>query len=203
MNSTVETQSKWVKLLHEYDTTWNKREIPLKERVLRCSALHQQMCELAEVRSVPNANENQPATQGNKSTSESDLTKLRIRVAELLGWKQKLWDKDERGRPLLEPILQWFHPSDPFWSKYPQDLPTDYPSDLNAAIQLCDVLKEEGWKFTALMNYDGRWSCAFLRYRNKKAESVVGKGDTLSSAICEAFVKTMEGRSVQGGNEKG
>jgi hypothetical protein len=160
-------------------------------------------------RSVPNANENQPVATVNKSSSESDLTKLRIRVAELFGWRQSTYEKE--GRPGIGDYEVWVSPSGHMFDRYVEQgaekentyLP-DYPSDLNACKTLIDLLAEKGWTCQLDNGLDKTWECTFETGTSghKDFKQHYEAADELAVAICRAFVAVMEGRSVQGGNEK-
>jgi hypothetical protein len=65
----------------------------------------------------------------------------------------------------------------------------DWPTNLNAAIQLCDVLKAKGWncKIYRFAQVGTLWAVELINETEKNAPIVVT--NSLSSAICEAFLK--------------
>lgn len=84
----------------------------------------------------------------------------------------------------------------------------DYPSDLNAAIELIDFLADRGWHCRLGNGLDKTWECEFYRDATENTNeddigTILGcdlpqeihyqSADTLAEAIARAFVATMEG----------
>lgn len=72
------------------------------------------------------------------------------------------------------------------------DMP-DYLDDANAAVMLCAKLAVEGWRCEINKGLDPTWECEFKRPSQSSTErhniGEYGAGDTMSVAICEAFLR--------------
>lgn len=85
----------------------------------------------------------------------------------------------------------------PFWhhddpAQYVKgDLP-DWMGDLNAAIQLCDKLAEEGWRCEINNGLDKTWECIFSKTPTRRPDRTIEHyhpAGTLAEAICGAFLR--------------
>lgn len=75
--------------------------------------------------------------------------------------------------------------------------PPDYINDLNAAITLCDRLREEGWVISMDNDLAGQWDVVLtdINKGNHPANMVALTGEqSLPRAICVAFLKTKESK---------
>jgi hypothetical protein len=61
-----------------------------------------------------------------------------------------------------------------------------YPTDLNAAFTLCDVLKKEGWIITIRNHGENEWNVCFHNYDDGPYQE---HNPSLALAICEVFLK--------------
>lgn len=141
------------------------------------------------------------------TNQDQDLTKLRIRVAELClikrdrwmfslfpdnqpiincdGYTSQLEAKREHNKLKKEGVAV----SKIEKYKLPvKDLP-DYPNDLNACRELIDLLAKKGW-IVIIHNDGGKWNVAF--YKQGIREDYEAVDDNLAVAICCAFVSLQE-----------
>lgn len=91
----------------------------------------------------------------------------------------------------------------PSWKYMP-----NYPADLNAAMQLCEALADEGWNCEANMGLNKCWEVIFLRpttERNERTrqkfdgslwEEYYAPADTLAKAIVLAFIATKQSEHI-------
>lgn len=106
-------------------------------------------------------------------------TQLRIKIAEFLGWT--FITSDGVGIP---PKLLQFDA---------RQIP-DYPGDLNAAWQLVEHMRKEGWQYHLLECFENedQHTCEFYKTHigmSAFEESFVEAAETPSLAICLAFAK--------------
>jgi hypothetical protein len=80
----------------------------------------------------------------------------------------------------------------------------NYLSDLNACMELCNRLAEQGWNCQLANGLDGTWECEFMRppieatdgddigsRHGERLEIHYGTGDTAAKAVCETFLRTL------------
>ncbi len=91
------------------------------------------------------------------------LDEQRRAIAEAIGWRiveKPVPNKNVCPFELIRPdgtrAGYTFHP-EILWSRHAPD----FPSDLNAAIQLCDKLAEEGWSCELSQGTAKGWECTF------------------------------------------
>jgi hypothetical protein len=143
----------------------------------------------------------------------------RIAIAEACGRKCPTCNNTSVRTKLGVEQYHWARNSNDVWrNTWPVDEPDlpcdhsdlpDYPSDLYAAVTLCDHLAEKGWNCELSQGTDKTWECTFERIASK--DSPVGTltfdndtayeiyyhpADTLPEAICGAFLRTI-GRWVE------
>jgi hypothetical protein len=101
------------------------------------------------------------------------IEEIRTACAEACGWTHH--------RKVSKDFDYWTDPSGKEYMNWatPKDVP-NYPTDLNAAFTLCDVLKKEGWKVDII-----DWSViAYTAELDFEAENT-----SLALDICEVFLK--------------
>jgi DNA-directed RNA polymerase subunit RPC12/RpoP len=84
----------------------------------------------------------------------------------------------------------------------------NYPTDLSAAMQLCEILADEGWNCETNMGLNKCWEVIFLRstkVRNERTrekldgslwEEYYAPADTLARAITIAFIAVKAGKDA-------
>lgn len=95
----------------------------------------------------------------------------------------------------------WIAPSDQFESRYTQELP-QYTTSCDAALELVEKLREEGWRCSLNNGLDGGWECEFIRpvqpesppehvgfLAGEDVEVRYSPDDSLPMAICLGFLK--------------
>lgn len=124
-----------------------------------------------------------------------NANKQRIAIAETVGWK---WSPHPKvSHP--DKLKWWIHPDlvkmmvGSGVCGAPDGLLPDYLNDLNAAITLCDFLAERGWNCHLDNGLDKTWECIFTRGRtgNENSDEHYGPGNTMTAAICQAFLRTV------------
>lgn len=102
-----------------------------------------------------------------------DLDKIRIAVAEKMGWKRNVTD---------EVFCNWWlHPTDGTMQQHPPN----YPTSLDACRPVIERLKEEGWFGFELYGNDGNWSAHF----ENDDDLLAAEATDPALAICLAALK--------------
>lgn len=80
----------------------------------------------------------------------------------------------------------WVAPSDPFESRYTQELP-QYTTSCDAALELVEKLRGEGWSIS-IDSFHDVWDVTFNNINEERTIPVCG-APTLPMAICLGFLK--------------
>ena len=98
------------------------------------------------------------------------------------------WKRTKRESGIME-----YPTSNEQWRKY--GYPPSYDTDLNAALELCDMLDEQGWRCHIDNGLDKTWECTFTHSvwtmdegTGDRPVSHYAPADTLAAAISHAFL---------------
>lgn len=148
----------------------------------------------------------EPPSDFMKKETQSDSVKvetqkaLRVRVAELLGWRP-FYMKGSWDYLLINPKSKWQPQATWGWiAGKPSEnapissagIPPDYPNDLNACAELIKLLKDRGWTCVLENDLTGEWECFFRKWHEGVGYVHEDSDDELATAICRAFIATME-----------
>lgn len=107
---------------------------------------------------------------------------LRVAVAEVHGWTL--------GQPKTGQGAFHWRTEKKYMPGYNDQRP-NFPTDVNAALTLCNALAERGWTQSLWKTAEGPWNAVF----GKGAESGVGTGPTLPIAICRAYLAVIQSQT--------
>lgn len=120
-----------------------------------------------------------------------DNTELQIKVAEAMGWTIPDWCiSKRRQRGEKERYLKGATPDFGTHPTIKCDMP-DFTTDLNAAMQLVEVLRKEGWDFNAFCctaNGKPEWTVSVVWAVGEITRSEEAESASLTIAICKVFL---------------
>lgn len=112
------------------------------------------------------------------------LTELRIKVAEAMGWNPH----GSFTNCFQQEVRSWLFggPNEGGMMAYgPKDLP-EYETSLDAAKELIEALRKEGWSvLISSLDGDDKWAVSLSKLDIVRT----GFSDNLATAICKAFLK--------------
>lgn len=114
---------------------------------------------------------------------------IRVKCAEAMGWKHCSMSGDK----LTNPDAYWYPPENytpPGWKepcnmRHLSQLPR-FESSADAALTLCDRLREEGWCLQITYGVTDKWTVTFYQGQGR---FFTVQDPSLARAICLAFLK--------------